>query len=70
MSIDQRKYADCREYLIKAVKTRQKILKENAIKYKGGKCNICGYNKCMEALDFHYLSGKDFGISLKGYTRS
>lgn len=70
MSIDQRKYADRREYLIKAVQARRKKLKEIAIKYKGGKCVNCGYDKCLEALDFHHLSGKDFGISSKGYTRS
>ena len=31
----------------------------------GGKCNKCGYNKCISALDFHHKdpSKKDFGIS-------
>lgn len=24
------------------------------IKYKGGKCELCGYNKCHDALDFHH----------------
>ena len=43
-----------------------------AIDYKGGRCQLCGYNRCPEALEFHHLetSGKDFGISDKGYTRS
>ncbi len=43
-----------------------------AIEYKGGKCQLCGYNRCPEAMEFHHLnsSGKDFGISQKGYTRS
>ena len=43
-----------------------------AIEYKGGRCQICGYNRCMEAMEFHHFSssGKDFGISEKGYTRS
>jgi len=33
--------------------------------YKGGKCEICGYNKCLGALDFHHLNPneKDFSIS-------
>lgn len=32
------------------------------VEYKGGKCCICGYNKCIEALEFHHLdpSQKDF----------
>lgn len=29
--------------------------KEQAIKYKGGKCSRCGYNTCIEALDFHHI---------------
>jgi len=43
-----------------------------AVEYKGGKCAICGYDRCLEALEFHHLDseGKDFGISDKGYTRS
>ena len=40
------------------------------IDYKGGKCQICGYNKCANALEFHHLDPtlKDFTIS--GGTRS
>ena len=26
------------------------------INYKGGKCSICGYDKCISALEFHHLS--------------
>lgn len=42
-----------------------------AIEYKGGKCQICGYRKCLEAMEFHHMvtSDKTFGISEKGYTR-
>lgn len=43
-----------------------------AVEYKGGKCSVCGYDRCADALEFHHLdpSQKDFGISSKGYTRS
>ena len=43
-----------------------------AVEYKGGSCAVCGYNRCIEALEFHHnnSSGKDFSISEKGYTRS
>ena len=43
-----------------------------AIEYKGGVCERCGYNRCIEALEFHHTDskGKDFSISEKGYTRS
>ncbi|MDP8215475.1 MAG: HNH endonuclease signature motif containing protein [Candidatus Euphemobacter frigidus] len=69
---DKRKYADRREYLIRAVQKRRKKIRQMAVEYKGGRCSICGYNRCVEALEFHHLdpSRKDFGISDKGYTRS
>ena len=40
------------------------------VTYKGGKCQICGYNKCIQALEFHHLdpSKKDFSISGKSYS--
>lgn len=67
-----RTYADRREYLIKAVQRRRKELRRRAIESKGGRCQICGYDRCMEALEFHHLdsSQKDFGISSRGITRS
>ena len=47
------------------VKKRRSKLKEELVKYKGGKCQICGYDKCIEALEFHHLNNdeKDFTIS-------
>lgn len=71
MKRDKRKYANRSEYLKAAVAKRRKILRRKAITYKGGKCQLCGYDKCAEALEFHHLPGqKNFGISQKGYTRS
>lgn len=44
---------------------RKKLLKKKAIEYKGGKCQICGYDKCENSLTFHHLdpSKKSFQIS-------
>jgi len=69
---DKRKYSDRAEYLIMAVTKRRKKIREMAIKYKGGKCILCGYKKCTAALEFHHIEGtkKDFGLSMKGLTRS
>jgi hypothetical protein len=49
----------------KRVKTYRQKIKIKAIKYKGGKCNRCGYDKCDWAFEFHHLDSdeKDFGIS-------
>jgi hypothetical protein len=69
---EKRKYADRRSYLIKAVQARRKRVRRMAIELKGGRCQICGYNKCLGALEFHHLTAdrKDFSISGRGYTRS
>ncbi len=37
----------------------RKIIKKWALEYKGEKCCICGYNKCIEALDFHHIDPKE-----------
>ena len=70
--IEKRTYADRRDYIIKAVQKRRKRVRGMAIKYKGGKCRLCGYCRCKRALEFHHIGSrqKDFGISAKGYTRS
>lgn len=62
----------CRKCSIESVQRRRYKVKEQAVEYKGGKCEICGYDKCIDALEFHHLdpSQKDFGISQKDYTRS
>lgn len=54
------------------VDKRRKDLKQKALDYKGGRCELCGYNKCQEALAFHHLKPKkkDFAISGDGFTRS
>jgi hypothetical protein len=53
------------------VAQRRKALKQQAVDYKGGRCAICDYDRCLDALSFHHLDGeKEFGIAAKGYTRS
>lgn len=39
--------------------------KQVLVDYLGGKCIICGYNKCIAALDFHHLdpAEKEFILS-------
>ena len=45
-------------------KTRRD-LKKQAVNYKGGSCEVCGYNRCLAALTFHHLNPfeKDAGVS-------
>ncbi|MCC6639414.1 hypothetical protein IT409_02550 [Candidatus Falkowbacteria bacterium] len=71
MKKETRKYADRAHYLIKAVTKRRKKIKLLSLEYKGNKCQICGYEKCPQALDFHHLNSNEklFSIGAKGYTR-
>ena len=72
MPKEKRTYADRAEYMREAVKKRRRRLREMAREYKGGKCVLCGYNRCQRALSFHHLNPKTkgFGLSVKGLTRS
>lgn len=40
----------CVKCCSKTVQKRRNKLKQLAIEYTGGKCIICGYNKCIAAL--------------------
>jgi DNA-binding CsgD family transcriptional regulator len=53
-----------------AVINWRKRTKEKLVNYKGGKCEICGYNKCVEALQFHHENPKekDFQIGGKSWS--
>lgn len=47
------------------VRNNRRTVKLKAVKYKGGKCEICGYNKCLPALTFHHrdMSKKEYALS-------
>jgi len=68
--LEGRGYYRCVKCRMNAVSRRRKKIKEKAVEYKGGKCEVCGYNKCVTALTFHHKNNKIFGISASGYTRS
>lgn len=48
----------------------RKRAKIKLVEYKGGKCECCGYNKCVGAMEFHHLNSeeKDFTISGKSWS--
>ena len=47
-------------------KLRRHSIKSQAIEYKGGLCEICGYGLCKEALDFHHKDPKQKDPNIKG----
>lgn len=47
-------------------------MKRKLVEEAGGACLICGYDRCVAALEFHHLdpSQKAFNLSLRGITKS
>lgn len=41
--------------------------KKKSVEYKGGKCIVCGYNKCLSALEFHHVNPKEKDFSISTY---
>jgi hypothetical protein len=46
-------------------RVRRKNIKRMLVEMAGGKCILCGYNKCLAALNFHHADStkKDFHVS-------
>lgn len=55
----------CKKCSIDSITKRRRELKYKLVEYKGGRCEKCGYDKCIDALEFHHLdeNEKSFGIS-------
>ena len=53
-----------------AVISWRKRLKIKLINYKGGKCQICGYNRCINALEFHHLNPNEKDFQISGISKS
>lgn len=56
---------DCMPEVSSSGAKNRQLIKQWALDYKGGKCEICGYNKCSDALEFHHEdpSQKEFSLS-------
>ena len=50
----------------------RRAMKKEAVKRFGGKCQRCGYDKSLSALQFHHKDPaiKSFGLAASGNTRS
>lgn len=68
-----RKYCfDCVPYIEKSKANRaysitqqRRAVKRQLLKVKGGKCQKCGYDKCVEALEFHHIDHTEKEFELK-----
>ena len=68
--LEGRGYYRCMKCRSKNVADRRRRVKLILVQERGGKCERCGYDKCIAALDFHHRekSEKEFGISANGST--
>ncbi len=50
-------------------KISKQEIKKQAVAIKGGKCCRCGYNKCINALEFHHIDPAKKTVSISKLTR-
>lgn len=68
--LEGRGYYRCMKCRSKATMGKRKRYKQKYVDYKGGKCVLCGYNKCLGALHFHHSdNNKEFAITKGGVIR-
>ena len=53
-----------------AVESWRKRKKKALVEYKGGKCQCCGYSRCLEALEFHHLDPNIKSFTISGKSKS
>ncbi len=49
------RFSECRKCRQKDQNKSNRKKKFLLVQYKGGRCEVCGYNRCMAALDFHHI---------------
>lgn len=67
-----RGYYRCKRCRVEATVRRRHRLKRILVEDAGGKCILCGYSRCVRALEFHHLDPetKQFELGYRGCTRS
>lgn len=62
----------CKRCRLERVSRRRRNVKRILVQEAGGKCLICGYDRCQRVLQFHHLdpSTKEFHLGQAGATRS
>jgi hypothetical protein len=62
----------CTRCSTNAVSRRRRDVKATLVREAGGRCVLCGYDRCIGALAFHHLDPalKSFGMAAGGLARS
>lgn len=69
---ENRGYFRCVKCRIEAVTNARRKRKKKLVEYFGGKCQLCGYDKCQGVLQFHHVDPdtKKFAIASFGVCRA
>lgn len=70
--LEGRGYYRCVRCRSEAVSKRRRTVKRTLVEEAGGRCAVCGYARCQEALHFHHLdpTTKKFHLGHQGQSRS
>lgn len=70
--LEGRGYYRCKRCRLERVSRRRRKVKQILVAEAGGRCALCGYDRCVAALHFHHLdpSSKQFHLSMHGAGRS
>ncbi len=70
--LEGRGYYRCKRCRAERVSHRRRKVKQILIDEAGGRCALCGYDRCVAALHFHHVdpATKSFHLSMQGVTRS
>jgi transposase len=70
--LEGRGYYRCKRCRAERVARRRRDIKATIVREAGGKCQRCGYDRCVSALHFHHIdpSQKLFNVALRGAARS
>jgi transposase len=62
----------CARCNTEAVSKRRRRIKQLLVEEAGGGCALCGYRRCLSALEFHHVDRADkrFSLSQRGVSRS
>ncbi len=65
---ENRGYYRCRRCRQEAVVKRRRRAKKILVNEAGGCCQLCGYDRCLAALQFHHVDPglKEFGVARRG----
>jgi transposase len=70
--LEGRGYYRCKQCRQEGVSEWRRRVKRRLVTEAGGRCALCGYNRCVAALQFHHRDPgqKAFALSRQGATRS